>query len=180
MLLSKVGPKGDPLGVLEETRLELGLPPLVDISPLVPLALCRMGVPPEEVGRHLTWTEFEKFSAGLLRSGGFVVEENVRLRGPRAQIDLIARSSRLILSIDCKHWARLRSSGLRAAARAQLLRGQLLRGKLPNEPRPIVSVILTLSDFGQRFIEGVSVVPLLSLRSFLTSVESFTEMIAMV
>ncbi len=141
------------------------------------LALSRLKVEIDEVARLLTWQDFEQFAAGLLRMGGYEVEENVLLRKPRAQIDLVARSPSVFLTIDCKHWSRLHPfSSVMKFAEAQMRRSRLFRRSLGNDRRPIFSAILTLSEQRERFVDGVAIVPLHTLRDFLDSLGTFGDL----
>jgi hypothetical protein len=138
---------------------------------LCAMALCQLGYTPDQVARLLTWGEFEQFCANILRVSGFQVRHSIFLRKPRRQLDVLATSASFCLSIDCKHWDRSLSVGaLSRIAKAQLSRSQMLRRHLSLET-PIATVILTLFPQDTRFAEGVAVVPLLSLSSFLESFE---------
>ena len=161
---------------LDDARAELGLGEGDALSPVcVAYALLKLRVQPEEVSRMLTWREFEGLAGALLRASGFEVRENLFLTKPRAQIDVVARGASLTLSIDCKHYGREPGpSSLARFARAQLRRSELLRKKT-YDPRPIASVILSMSEPEGSFIEGVAVVPVRALRSFLTNLDSFTD-----
>lgn len=135
-------------------------------------ALLKMGAPSEDVSRLLTWREFERLSAAVLRASGYSVRENVILTKPRAQLDIVATGNSIVLSIDCKHHRRGHSpSDLARFARRQLVRSTLYRKKV-DDPRPIASVILSMSEPEGRFVQGVAVVPVRTLRSFLTSLDS--------
>jgi len=160
--------------VLEATRVSLGANCNLTEGGLIALSLCRLGARPELVSTSLDWREFEGLCSGLLRSAGFEVREDVRLRKPTAQIDILAEGPSFVLSVDCKHWSRLlTASGLRRFADAQLKRSELFRKTVRADPRPIVSAILTLSEQRERFIEGVAIVPLFTLRDFVGSIEAF-------
>ena len=165
------------LSLLERNRETLG----VDCEPtdpgLVAVSLCSLGVPPEEVSSLLSWKEFESFCADVLRSSGFEVRENVRLRKPTAQIDIVARGTSIVLSIDCKHWKRGASASVLAkVAGDQHRRNKQLRTTIPEAP-PIVSVVITLAQQTDRFASGAAVVPLFALRSFLNSVDEYLELL---
>lgn len=160
-----------------------GLPAELRADPLresqVPAALCLIasGVPEEEAARSLTWKDFEGFCAQLLRASGYAVRENVHLSRPRAQIDLVATGPLSILNLDCKHWKRAPSpSALEGFALAQLRRSRLLRKSL-DDPKPIISVILSFSESAGGFVQGVAVVPLRTLRDFLETVESYSALL---
>jgi len=173
-LKRRVGSDEGLSALLEVTRESLGANCGPNERALLALTLCRLGAPPELVSTSLHWREFEGFCAGLLKSSGFEVREDVRLRKPTAQIDILAQGPSFILSVDCKHWSRtLTASGLRRFADAQLKRSELFRKTVRADPRPIVSAILTLSEQRERFVEGVAIVPLFTLRDFVGSIEAF-------
>lgn len=159
---------------LSEACADLGLGEQEALSPAcVAYALLKMRASTEEVSRLLSWQDFEKLAGGLLRAAGFQVRENVVLTKPRAQIDVVAYGTSMILSIDCKHYRREQGpSALTRFARAQLRRSALLRLKT-GDSRPIASVILTVSEPEGKFVDGVAVVPARALRSFLTTLDSY-------
>ena len=141
------------------------------------LELIASGAKEEEAARSLTWKDFEGFCAQLLRANGYAVRENVYLSHPRAQIDLVATGPLFVINLDCKHWKREPSrSALKVFALAQLRRSRLLRRTLYDQ-RPIISAILSFSEPAGSFIEGVAIVPLRTLRSFLDSVESYSGLL---
>ncbi|MDA4121109.1 MAG: restriction endonuclease [Thaumarchaeota archaeon] len=163
--------------LVESTAEEVGVPVDYGSRALVAMALCRRGSRPEEVSASLGWTEFESFCSKLLVTSGYVVEENVVLKKPRAQIDLVAFGPSLTLSVDCKHWKREHPpSTLKLIAAKQLRRSELLRRRFP-DARPIASAILSFSASQGGFVNGVAVVPIRTLRSFLGSVESYSELL---
>ncbi len=171
-LVRKVGSDGVSAAI-EATRESLGSNSNPTERALIALTLCRLGTRPELISTWLDWREFERFCSGLLRSSGFEVREDVRLRKPRGQIDLLAMGPSFALSVDCKHSSRLMSAAdLRRFAGAQLRRSQLLRKTGEADPRPILSAILTLSEQTERFVEGVAIVPLFTLRDFIGSIEA--------
>ena len=161
--------------LVESTAEEVGISVDYRSQTLVALALCRHGSRPEEVAAFLDWTEFESFCSRLLVASGYSVEENVILKKPRAQIDLVAFGPSVVLSVDCKHWKREHGpSALRELAAKQMKRSMLLR-RAHRDANPIVSAILSFSASQGTFVDGVAVVPLRTLRSFLTSLESYAE-----
>jgi hypothetical protein len=146
---------------------------------LAALDLIASGVPEEEAARTLTWKDFEGFCAQLLRASGYAVRENVYLSHPRAQIDLVATGPLFVISLDCKHWKRVPSrSALEGFALAQLRRSRLLRRSL-DDPRPIISAILSFSESAGSFVQGAAVVPLRTFRNFLETVESYSSLLEM-
>lgn len=146
-----------------------------DSTSTVPRALLalKLGLHAECVSRLLNWRAFEAFCAQLLRRAGYSVQENVILSKPRTQIDIVARDTSIILSIDCKHWGHpLGGSSLAGMAASQLERSRRLRLSIGKARPPIVSVLLTLFDQPVRFAEGVAVVPVGAANDFLLSVNS--------
>ncbi|MDG6988336.1 MAG: restriction endonuclease [Nitrososphaerota archaeon] len=144
------------------------------------LALCARGEPPESVSKHLNWKDFEKFCSMVLRAKGYRVRENLHLRKPRAQIDILGVSARICLAVDCKHWRRTPGR----ATLARLVAAQRARAKRLHDTLdpigPIATVILVLTDPGERFVEGGAIVPVFALGDFLDGVESHREMLDLV
>lgn len=162
---------------LNEARTELGLGEEDALSPVcLAYALMKLKVQPEEVSRLLSWREFEELAGALLRASGFEIRQNVFLTKPRAQIDVIAYGTSMVLSVDCKHYRREQGpSSLGRVARAQLKRSSFLRTKM-KDPRAIASVILSMSEPEGRFVDGVAVVPIRTLRNFLTTLDSYRDL----
>ncbi|MDV3276923.1 MAG: restriction endonuclease [Nitrososphaerales archaeon] len=138
---------------------------------------CRLGARLEEVAGGLDWEEFESFCADLFRIRGFVVEENLVIRRPRAQLDLLAHSDLVSLAVDCKHWKRTMGvPSLARCAEAQRRRARLLReGR--ESLKPIATVILLLADETLRFVGGAAVVPVRTLGSFLDGIAGYSVML---
>ena len=142
---------------------------------LAGLALCVRGERIETVSKHLTWRDFERFCSNVLRAKGFRVRENIYLRKPRAQIDVLGTSDRFSLAIDCKHWARTSGEGtLAKLVETQKGRARRLHDSL-DFVSPIVPVIVVLTDGGARLLSGGAVVPIFAVGDFLDSVDSLTE-----
>ena len=140
-------------------------------DPLVVRALsaCLMGATPDQVSGFLGWRDFERFCALILRARGFEVLENIVLTNPRAQIDLVARTTSSALIIDCKHWSKVMGpSALLRAVSAQEERAVLLRARMPSV-EPMLIVIVSLSDGGARFAGNGAVVPLRTLPDFVSN-----------
>jgi Restriction endonuclease len=130
----------------------------------------------ESVSKGLTWYEFEEFCAEALTTAGYSVKRNVMLKKPRRQLDLLAESSTMGLSIDCKHWKR--SVGLATLERlalGQAERTRQFKTRLDAPRKGILPMLLTMVDNGVRVVNGVPVVPLFALRDFLTIVNRFDD-----
>jgi hypothetical protein len=156
---------------------ELGVPATAPRRVSAAMALTRLGADLGQVARSLTWKEFEEYCALAIAAAGYAVRTNVRLRKPTRQIDMLAESPSLVLSVDCKHWGRGSSAaGLEAAAVAQIERTEVCaRGTLTGLGRTFLPVLLTMVDNQVKVVEGVPVVPLGTLREFLASVSRFDQ-----
>ena len=178
-LASKLGSKAAARRAIFEVSQELGVPPDAPESVSAALALTRMGVDLDRIARSLAWDEFEDYCAMAISAAGYAVTRNVRLRRPTRQIDIIAESATLVLSIDCKHWKRgAGAASLAAPAMAQSQRTRTYMEKRSGHHGPervFLPVLLTMVDSQLRMVEGVPVVPLQALREFLASVSRFDE-----
>jgi hypothetical protein len=134
--------------------------------------------------RALTWQEFEKFAEDCLDEAGFQTEKNVRVQGAgRAwQIDVVGIRGDLVVTMDCKHWntpgylSRFRL----AAEHQRNATLYLLAGPRENivqecKERQALPVILSLSEPRGRFSEGVVLVSVEKLPSFLSGVTPYDE-----
>lgn len=176
LLEKKTGSEERAREVLSDVAQKLGLPPDAPMDEqLAGLALCSRGATPESVARSLSWKDFEGFCSKILRAKGYQVRENIYLRKPRAQVDVLGVSSRISVAVDCKHWSR--SSGYSALGR--LVDSQKARAKRLHDTLDriglIAAVILTLTDQGARFVNGGAIVPIFALGSFLDSIDSHEE-----
>jgi hypothetical protein len=159
--------------ILDELSLELGLSLLAPTETLAALALIRLGADSEKVASMLGWREFENLCAQLLSTAGYRVRSNVLVTKPRRQIDILATSSLLSLCIDCKHYARRISvSSLARFANAQIDRSRQYKERSDHRG-PVLPMILTVMEGSLVVAEGVPVVPLLKLRSFLESINPY-------
>lgn len=139
---------------------------------LAGLALCGRGETPESVSKLLSWKDFEGFCSMILRAKGYLVRENVYLKRPRAQVDVLGVSGRISLAVDCKHWSR--ASGYASLGRlvdSQKARAKRLHDTL-DEISPVAAVILTLTDQGARFVNGGAIVPIFAFGDFLDHVDA--------
>lgn len=166
----------DAIRLERELSLELGIEPSEgNRKVLHGLVAIRLGLPAKAVAGHLGWRDFESFCAALFRARGYDVRENLYLRKPRAQVDVVAIGPSRVVSVDCKHWRRDHGpSALSRIALAQKMRSQLLRKVIPGE-KPILSVILSLSAPSGDFVDGVAVVPIGALRDFMDALDSVSD-----
>ena len=137
------------------------------------------GKDPEKVSRLLGWHEFEAFVQHILFENGFQTQKHFifKTRAGRREIDVLAWNDTFTLAVDCKHWRSGLSTGrMRKAAQAQIERASSLarrpellhRLNVDNpERRRITPVILALGELHERLVDGVPVVPVSKLVSFL-------------
>jgi hypothetical protein len=144
--------------------------------------LIHEGVDPKKVTRHLEWQEFENFAEHMLRENGFYTRKHLvfKSRAGRREIDILAWNDTFTLAVDCKHWLKDLAPGrIREAAQAQVRRAAALAERpellyrlrvTHPEGRSIIPVILALGESHERLIEGVPVVSVSKLLSFIYGV----------
>ncbi len=186
ILVRKSRGRSAALAAISELASQMGieLQPGLDGSPpdqaLAAVALVRSGMTPEAIGGALTWREFEGFCANVLKACGYDVRTNIVVTKPRRQIDILAESRTLALSVDCKHWGKaFYGSTLERVASNQIERTQVLRAKKQMRV-PVLPMILTLLDSPVRSAIGVPIVPIFTLRDFLNTVSRFDTEFAFV
>jgi hypothetical protein len=154
--------------------------------------LIQTGHDPNHIARLLDWQEFENFAEESLKRNGFQAVRHFvfKSRRGRREIDLLAWSDNFVLSVDCKHWLRgLSPSRARATAIAQIGRtialserpDLLMRKGFANPvKRKILPVIISLSDAREKIVEGVPVVAVSKLLSFLYGISPVDERFRMI
>jgi len=147
------------------------------------------GADPKKVSRFLSWQEFEEFAADILHENGFSTRKHFVFKATagRREIDVLAWSDTFILAIDCKHWRRGFSQGrMEQVAEAQVERvvalahspELLYRVKVPHPMgRAIIPAILGLGEPRLRLAEGVPVVSVSKLLSFIYGVSPVDDTI---
>ncbi len=150
------------------------------------LACVEVGMPPERAAAMLDWRGFESFVAETMAEIGLASFRGVSfsLGARRWQVDVLAGRPGMTLSVEVKMWSRRPAmSGLRAAVRTHSERTRelalampSLRTRLPVVERPshVVPVVVTWFS-PEEIIDGVPLVPLRSLSSFLSEVDSMPD-----
>jgi Holliday junction resolvase-like predicted endonuclease len=144
--------------------------------------LIHKGADPKKVSRLLDWQEFENFAEHVLTENGFSTRKHLTFRSElgRREIDILAWNDAFVFAVDCKHWLRGLSRGrMSEAAKAQVERTVALarrpellyrlKVKSP-EGRNIIPLILALGELRDRLVEGVPVVSVSTLLSFIYGV----------
>ncbi len=138
----------------------------------------------QQVARALTWQEFEAFTEECLQTVGFDTQKGLIVKDDsrRWQIDVIAKKSRMILAIDCKHWESPGyESKLSHAAEHQkralqaLIQQMVARGEVGREGLLALPMILTLFEPRTRIVGGVVVVSIEQFGDFLERVSPFSS-----
>jgi len=134
--------------------------------------------------RALTWQEFEKFAEICLEEAGFRTEKNVRAKGNgRAwQLDVVGVRGDLVVTMDCKHWNtpghlsrfRLAAEHQRTATQ-HLLARPVEKVTQGDKERQALPLILALSEPPAQSSEGVVLVSVEKLPSFLSGVTPYDE-----
>jgi hypothetical protein len=135
------------------------------------LSLYDAGCDARLVSEQLSWQNFEGLASEILASFGYTTITNMRLKRPRIEIDVVGISSDMAVLVDCKHWKRSNRSLISVYAKKQEIRAL----RLVREDARVVNavpVILTLNTESVRFVEGVPIVPVIQLRSFLADLQS--------
>mgnify|MGYP001114690973 CR=1 FL=1 len=142
----------------------------------------------ERVTRELRWQEFEAFADWVLTEDGFATLNHFVFKGSgrRFEIDVVGTKEPMVLCIDCKHWHHGRvPSKVSASARDQLQRVRFLSGVFTAHgvrldtagwrSARVLPVILTLGDASPKLIEGVPIVSVLRLKSFLSEINPWLD-----
>lgn len=134
------------------------------------LLALRLGCDIEQIGRVLNWKDFEAFASNVMKELGYRIETNVTFTKPRFQIDVIGIYSKSAVVVDCKHW---KDSNYNMISRSAV--NQIRRTRLLTERRVDIScalpIILTLHNCTRSVTEGIPVVSISKLFSFLSDLE---------
>ncbi len=138
------------------------------------LIALQLGCDIQECSKLLSWKDFEYFTCELLSLFEYKTSVNIVLSKPRAQLDVIGIKNDFAITIDCKHWRNNNKTTLTVYAEKQIRRTMLWlqREKKITKALPM---IITLNNSIFKFIKGVPVVPILTLKSFLKEFDDSDE-----
>ena len=153
----------------------------------------REGANISEIIDLLTWKDFEGFIASILSENTFRCVESYRRRGNSLthgmEIDVIGVKGDIIISIDAKMWS-IRSgktSALKTAAEKQKKRTLELSGELDKLSKKmgalaektyrLFPVIVTWLVEEVELHEGVPVVPIFKLNSFILDLDQYEDLV---
>ncbi len=149
--------------------------------------LIHNGRDPQKISRFLEWQEFENFAVHSFEENGFRAVKHLvfKSRLGRREIDLLTWNDTFLLAVDCKHWLRGSSPGrMKQAGQAQAERAKALaeRPDLLNrykvsyiEKRSIMPLIFALGEPRDRIVDGIPIVSVSKLMSFLYGVSPVDE-----
>jgi len=139
----------------------------------------------EKTLSKLDWKQFEKAVAQIFEANGFTVRNNFRFKTKRRyEMDIIASRHKTVVCTDCKEWGRGRykQTALRNAADMQKQRTKQFEKFVANNPiakhklkigehSRFYPAVVTLFEEELKYEDGVVVVPVWKLNSFLNSGE---------
>jgi hypothetical protein len=152
-----------------------------------------MGAKISEIVEMLTWKDFEGFIASILTTHTFQCVESFRRRGNSLmsgmEIDVIGVRGNTIISIDAKMWG-VRSgkaTALKKAAEKQKIRTQELSEELDRLSKKMTKlvtrsyrlfpVLVTWLVEEVELHEGVPVVPIFKLNSFILDFDRYEDLL---
>jgi hypothetical protein len=143
------------------------------------LLALQLGCDIQECSKVLSWKDFEYFTSELLTMFEYNTKVNIVLSKPRAQLDVVGIKKDFAITIDCKHWKYSNKTTLTIYAEKQIRRTMLWlqREKKITKALPI---IITLDNAFFKFINGVPIVPILTLKSFLNEFDKTDESIFLI
>lgn len=121
----------------------------------------------DKLSHSVKWQYFEKLVAFIFGENGFDVKAGVVFKAGdgKRQIDVLAKKYGTVFVVECKKWKnRERVSALSSAVKKHLERCDLYSIK---ENTTVVPLIVTLLDDDIEERDGVAIVPISKLNSFL-------------
>lgn len=130
--------------------------------------------------REIDWKDFELMVVNILKEYEYKVYHSVRIRKPRAEIDVLAVKNRCALAFDCKQWKIRDVSGSSAIeiVKKQINRVKaLVNSNLPKryQFKKVVPVILALYAPKPELLNGIPIVPFANLKGFLLELDGYTD-----
>jgi len=122
----------------------------------------------ERVSKEAVWQNFEVLVGFIFEANGFQVNVNkVRtFNKKRRQYDVIAKNSDRTYLIECKKWSgnRYRLSALKKAIQQHKERTEFYRNLTEEN---LIPVIVTFIEEDIKFHEGMPIIPIFRLNSFI-------------
>jgi Holliday junction resolvase-like predicted endonuclease len=141
----------------------------------IALIAINKGINVVDISSKLNWHDFELFSSELLKYHGYTVYTNFRLKNPKREIDIIGIKSQKALLIDCKHWKKKSITGLKQIVENQKNRSKLFIQKSNIKVQNVFPIVLTFLPNGNSFINGVPIISINKLNSFLLDFDNIHQ-----
>ncbi len=181
--------------VLGQLKLPTSTPFIIDRNQRIDFAMtaATQGARITEIVNLLTWKDFEGFVAGILSENNYRYVESFRRRGNSLihgmEIDVVGVRGKTIIAIDAKMWG-IRSgktSALKVAAEKQKKRTTELTSELDRLSKKLTTlteglytifpVIVTWLVEDVELHEGVPVVPVFKLNSFILDFDQYEDIV---
>ena len=143
------------------------------------LLLLELGCDIQECSKLLSWKDFEYFTSELLNLFEYNTKVNIVLSKPRIQLDVIGIKNNFAITIDCKHWKYNNNTTLSIYAEKQKRRSLLWLNRQMTITT-VLPIIITLFSSDFRFIQGVPIVPIVALKSFLNDFDKYEDSITLI
>jgi hypothetical protein len=141
----------------------------------IALIAINKGINVVDISSKLNWHDFELFSSELLKYHGYTVYTNFRLKNPKREIDIIGIKSQKAILIDCKHWKKKSITGLKQIVEKQKNRSKLFIQKSNLKVQNVFPIVLTFLPNGNSFINGVPIISINKLNSFLLDFDNIHQ-----
>lgn len=126
----------------------------------------------KDVSRDAIWQNFENLVAFIFEENGYRIKVNTvkSFNKKRRQYDVIAKKSSQVFLVECKKWSgnRYRLSALKAAAKRHRERANFYNDMTKENAIP---VIVTLIEEDIKFHEGIPIIPIFKLNSFIGEID---------
>ena len=141
----------------------------------IALIAINKGINVVDISSKLNWHDFELFTSELLKYHGYTVYTNFRLKNPKREIDIIGIKSQKAILIDCKHWKKKSITGLKQIVEKQKNRSKLFIQKSNMNVQNVFPIVLTFLPNGNSFINGVPIISINKLNSFLLDFDNIYQ-----
>ena len=141
----------------------------------IALIAINKGINVVDISSKLNWHDFELFTSELLKYHGYTVYTNFRLKNPKREIDIIGIKSQKAILIACKHWKKKSITGLKQIVEKQKNRSKLFIQKSNLKVQNVFPIVLTFLPNGNSFINGVPIISINKLNSFLLDFDNIHQ-----
>jgi protease II len=126
----------------------------------------------EQVSKEAVWQNFEVLVGFIFEANDFQVNVNkVRtFNKKRRQYDVIAKKNNRTYLVECKKWSgnRYRLSALKKAIQQHKERTEFYRNLTEED---LIPIIVTFIEEDIKFYEGMPIIPILRLNSFISEID---------